>query len=186
MPNLSLLIAVCCLRQAPRSRQVGGLVLLLPDQVGGLVLLVALPLEHKQHPLLPGAALPPTQGLEYLLAAQILSLPLSSIPASGQIPYIPLFLNPISPIWRKVILTNQVQSKHGRSQYQSPTPQSPRSPCCTLHINWGMPTTSLPVLNIFPVLTKKKSPQRFPSPPPLLGCHPRATLSTSLESNTER
>ena len=72
LAQLSLLIAVCCLRQAPRSRQVGGLVLLLLDQVGGLVLLVALPLEHKQHPLLPGAALPPTQGLEYLLAAQIL------------------------------------------------------------------------------------------------------------------
>ena len=87
LAQLSLLIAVCCLRQAPRSRQVGGLVLLLPDQVGGLVLLVALPLEHKQHPLLPGAALPPTQGLEYLLAAQILCLPLSSIPAGGQIPY---------------------------------------------------------------------------------------------------
>ena len=33
-----------------------------------------------------------------------------------------------------------------------------------------MPTrlASLPVLNIVPVLTKKKSPQRFPSPPPLL------------------
>ena len=79
---------------------------------------LALPLEHKQHPLVPGAALPPTQGLEHLLAAQILGLPLSSIPASGQIPYLPLFLNPLTPIWGKVILTNQVQSKHGRSLYQ--------------------------------------------------------------------
>ena len=81
LAELSPLIAVCCLRQAPRSRQVGGLVLLLLDQVGGLVLLVALPLEHKQHPLVPGAALAPTQGLEHPLAAQILCLPLSSIPA---------------------------------------------------------------------------------------------------------
>ena len=72
LAELSPLIAVCCLRQAPRSRQVGGLVLLLLDQVGGLVLLVALPLEHKQHPLVPGAAFPPTQGLEYLLAAPFL------------------------------------------------------------------------------------------------------------------
>ena len=76
---------------------------------------LALPLEHKQHPLLPGAALPPTQGLEHLLAAQILCLPLSSIPAMywPDPLYLPLFLNPLTPIWRKVILTNQIQRKHG-------------------------------------------------------------------------